>query len=183
MLFIKKGTNQVQTTSSQTATKQTKSITFKFKIGEEAFYIAPNVYKSIGRRIATITDANSINGNNFYIIELEGGEQRSRIKEADLEKLDTLQKGQPAMPIPNVATVIKDELPKERKKFVSMDFQPFLQNWVTSNLTNAVNMDKKNIIEETVKDYIINVEAIDKNQNITFDKEAEILDKIDNYIN
>lgn len=149
---------------------------FKFEIGDEV------IYKPTGEK-AKVIDRSTNTGNNFYFIEFSGGFQLAKRKEADLEEIVTLERGQPAMPMPNAATVIKDELPKERKKFVTMDFQPFLQNWVTSNLTNAVNMDKKNIIEETVKDYIINVEAIDKNQNITFTKEAEILDKIDNYIN
>jgi predicted DNA-binding protein len=64
-----------------------------------------------------------------------------------------------------------------------MDFAPFLNNWVSSNFSNSTSLGKKDVVKETIENYILNVEAVDGNQNITFNKEAEILDKIDNYIN
>ena len=70
-----------------------------------------------------------------------------------------------------------------KKKFVSMDFKPFLENWVNSNFMNATSVTKKDIVKETIENYILDVEAVDGNQTITFNKETEILDKIDNYIN
>lgn len=70
-----------------------------------------------------------------------------------------------------------------KKKFVPMDFAPFLNNWVSSNFSNSTSLGKKDVVKETIENYILNVEAVDGNQNITFNKEAEILDKIDNYIN
>ncbi len=83
------------------------------------------------------------------------------------------------------ATKNKDAINAQpsKKKFVPMDFTPFLNNWVNSNFSNSTSLGKKDVVKETIENYILNVEAVDGNQNITFNKEAEILDKIDNYIN
>ena len=70
-----------------------------------------------------------------------------------------------------------------KPKFVSMDFQPFLQNWITSNLINSIDLTKKEIVKDAITDFILNVEAVDGNQTIKFEQEAKILDNIDNYIN
>lgn len=83
------------------------------------------------------------------------------------------------------ATNNKDAIKAQasKPKFVSMDFQPFLQNWVNSNFINSTDLTKKEIVKDTITDFILDVEAVDGNQTIKFDQEAKILDNIDNYIN
>jgi hypothetical protein len=83
------------------------------------------------------------------------------------------------------ATTNKDAIKAQpsKPKFVSMDFKPLLENWVNSNFTNSTLLTKKDIVKETITNYILDVEAVDGNQTIQFNKETEILDNIDNYLN
>lgn len=178
-LFLKKVSGQAQVTP---ASPQLPNL-FKFEIGEEVLHII--------KRENVIIQDRFINKNGFpeYAV-IYNGITITETPESVLQKIvknitnvvDSSDK-KSLMPTPNLATVNKQELPKEKKKFVPMDFTPFLNNWVNSNFSNSTSLGKKDVVKETIENYILNVEAVDGNQNITFNKEAEILDKIDNYIN
>jgi hypothetical protein len=148
---------------------------FKFEIGDK-------VIDKTNSKVAIIYDRFLKDGFKKYTIIIDG-EKFTGEDEENLEEIVTLEKGQPTMPMPNLpATDIKPTEPT-KPKFVPMDFTPFLDQYVNSNFKNVTNMDKKEIVRQTIQDYILDVEAVDNNQNITFKKEAEILDKLDNYIN
>ncbi len=147
---------------------------FKFEIGDK-------VIDKETSKVVIIEERYLKDGFKNYILSFNG--ERFLQLEEDLEEIVTLDRGQPTMPMPNLpATDIKPTEPT-KAKFVPMDFTPFLDQYVNSNFKNVTNMDKKEIVRQTIQDYILDVEAVDNNQNITFKKEAEILDKLDNYIN
>jgi hypothetical protein len=171
-LFLKKGSKQTQNT--QSVKKVWKG--FKFKVGDKVIYLPT-------KEIGYTQQVYAVTGNNFYSIILDSGVRKNDVREIDLEEIVTLEKAQPTMPILNLPDLDADNSQPSKKKFVSMDFAPFLNSWVSSNFTNTTNMNKQNVVKQTIEDYILNIEAVDGNQTITFDKEAEILDKIDNYIN
>jgi hypothetical protein len=168
-LFLKKGTGQ-PTTTQPTATAKGYGKNFKFDIGDKVIYKGNN-------ESATIKDKEFFGGVYFYNIVFDTGIRQDDVREIDLE----LEKV--AMPTPILPPTPTQPSQPAKPKFVPMDFKPFLQDWVNSNFINSTDLTKKEIVKDTITDFILDVEAVDGNQTIKFDQEAQILDKIDNYIN
>jgi hypothetical protein len=181
-LFLKKGSGQT-TASQPAATTKGYGKNFKFEIGDKVIYKGNN-------ENAIIKAKEFFGGVYFYSIVYDTGIRQDDIREVDLEfaqktttqPIDVQQKeGVIKAPMPT-KTPIKEQI-AERKKYDLVDFKPLLENWVNSNFTNSTLLTKKDIVKETITNYILDVEAVDGNQTIQFNKETEILDNIDNYLN
>lgn len=168
-LFLKKGTGQTTTTQPIATTKGSGN-DFEFEIGDKVIYKGNN-------ENATIDNRSEFAGGNFYDIIFDSGKRASSAREMDLELQKVVM---PTEILPPAQTQTSQPV---KPKFVPMDFKPFLQDWVNSNFINSTDLTKKEIVKDTITDFILDVEAVDGNQTIKLDKEAQILDNIDNYIN
>ena len=168
-LFLKKGSGQTTATQPIATTKGFGN-NFKFEVGDKVIYKGNN-------ENATIKDKEFFGGVYFYNIVFDTGIRQDDVREMDLE-LEPV-----SMPTPILPPTPTQPSQPTKPKFVPMDFQPFLQNWVNSNFINSTDLTKKEIVKDTITDFILDVEAVNGNQTIKFDQEGKILDNIDNYIN
>ena len=128
-----------------------------------------------------LTEEESIKTYNEVTLFIKKGGAKVDVKPTT-QTIDVQKKeGQIKAPMPT-KTSIKEQI-AERKKYDLVDFKPLLENWVSSNFNNSILLTKKDIVKETITNYILDVEAVDGNQTIQFNKESEILDNIDNYLN
>jgi hypothetical protein len=128
-----------------------------------------------------LTEEESIKTYNEVTLFIKKGGAKVDVKPTTQTIQVQKKEGEIKAPMPT-KTPIKEQL-AERKKYDLVDFKPLLENWVNSNFNNSILLTKKDIVKETITNYILDVEAVDGNQTIQFNKESEILDNIDNYLN